>query len=422
MLNPIHKDLPPFVIILQAVCNKFDHMMVRNQWSSITELYNQYLLDVLGPLVGHASDGDVRRRKLHLEDSNSIQGVRYSIDHENFTFSGRLDEVNGKKFVVDLSDQDYVHNGKKIVNHLMHPSRVLSLGGNLCFMNNLQLLVNNEHMSSFDHGLQQPDIERRDRMNWESTQRLLFPKVRDCLMKIHNGEILPQENTSGTITYLQMAWRYVEIFYSLELSLTERIQCVSYVCNFLRIWRLWVYKTGSLTLQHNFVSRETFQDVCLSCHHVVLFIKASRDFAPTQAICLERLRTDVCEEYFSSNGSFVLNKHNYTITDMFRNLCNMQRLQEIYADSSGPDNPKKHRKGENIWMKGHRKPAFPADLHDFPSDEEMAKAWEMGLREAQQKLREMGITPQDDDESNDGNNWFFWPHKIDSTTDAGIFA
>ena len=170
MLNPIHKDLSPFVILLQAVCNKFDHMMVRNQWSSITDLYNQYLLDVLGPLVGHASDGDVRRRKLHLEDSNSVEGVRYSIDHENFIFSGRLDEVNGKKFVVDLSDQDYVHNGKKIVNHLMHPSRVLSLGGNLCFMNHLQLLVNNEHMSSFDHGLQQPDIERRDRMNWESTQ------------------------------------------------------------------------------------------------------------------------------------------------------------------------------------------------------------------------------------------------------------
>ena len=79
----------------------------------------------------------------------------------------------------------------------------------------------------------------------------------------------------------------------------------------------------------------------------------------------------------------------------------MQRLQEIYAESRGPDNPKKHRNGENIWMKGHRKPAFPADLHDFPSDEEMAKAWEMGLREAKQKLREMGITPQDDDESND---------------------
>ena len=28
----------------------------------------------------------------------------------------------------------------------------------------------------------------------------------------------------------------------------------------------------------------------------------------------------------------------------------------------------------------------------------------------------------DRDESNDGNNWFFRPHKIDSTTHAGIFT
>ena len=72
-----------------------------------------------------------------------------------------------------VGDQMIRLDGKKIVNHLMHPSRVLSLGRNLCFMNHLQLLVNNEHMSSFDNGLQQPDIERRDCMDWESTQRLL---------------------------------------------------------------------------------------------------------------------------------------------------------------------------------------------------------------------------------------------------------
>ena len=100
----------------------------------------------------------------------------------------------------------------------------------------------------------------------------------------------------------------------------------------------------------------------------------------------------------------------------------MQRLQEIYSDNSGLDHPKKHPKGENIWMKGHEKPAFPADLQHLASDEEMVKYGRMGLREAQQKLREMGVTLQDDDESNDGNNWCFRPHKIDSTTLAGIFT
>ena len=67
MLNPIHKNILPFVVLLQAVCNKFDHAMVRDQWNIVTDLYNQYLVNVLGPLVGHSSDGDSRRRKLHLE-------------------------------------------------------------------------------------------------------------------------------------------------------------------------------------------------------------------------------------------------------------------------------------------------------------------------------------------------------------------
>ena len=37
LLNPVHQDLPPFVVLLQAVCNTFDHTMVRDQWNNIVE-------------------------------------------------------------------------------------------------------------------------------------------------------------------------------------------------------------------------------------------------------------------------------------------------------------------------------------------------------------------------------------------------
>ena len=56
LINPIHKDLPPLVALLQAVCNKFDHKMVQRQWSEIRALYDRHLLPVLCPLVGHSSD------------------------------------------------------------------------------------------------------------------------------------------------------------------------------------------------------------------------------------------------------------------------------------------------------------------------------------------------------------------------------
>ena len=77
--------------------------------------------------------------------------------------------------------------------------------------------------------------------------------------------------------------------------------------------------SNSWSRKHNFISRETFQDLVISCHHVVSFIKASRDFAQTYPVMFDRLRSDTCEEYFSANGSFVLNKHKYSITDMFYN-------------------------------------------------------------------------------------------------------
>ena len=112
----------------------------------------------------------------------------------------------------------------------------------------------------------------------------------------------------------------------------------------------------------------------LSCHHVVLFIKTSRDYAPNYPVSFERLGTDVCEEYFSANGSFIVNKHNYTMMDIYRNLGDMNRRQ-IFSDEQGPNNPKQHRKGENIWRKGHQH-QIPnqfdqPDLNDFPNDKEM---------------------------------------------------
>ncbi len=117
--------------------------------------------------------------------------------------------------------------------------------------------------------------------------------------------------------FLFICWKYTEIFYSLELSLFERIKNASCVVNFLRIWRNFVCVTKELKLKENFLTAETYQDIQLSCHHVVLFIKACRDFAPNYPVYFERLGTDGCEEYFLANSSFIVNKHNYTISDMY---------------------------------------------------------------------------------------------------------
>ena len=286
--------------------------------------------------------------------------------------AGRCTDYGNQPGVCDLSDQDFVHCGKKLINHLKHSSRVLSLGGNLAHMHHFQLVL--DRFDVLEHGLQQSDVNREDRMNWESAQRLMFPRVMNCLTKLNDGQGVAQENVCGTQIYIKMCWRFTEIFLSVNASLLQRVINASCVVDFLRIWRLWVHRTGNVKLKENFISRETYQDVSIACHHAVQIIRASRDFAPGHPICLNRTGTDVCEDYFSANGSFVLNKHNYTITDMFRNLANMTRLQEILADELGPKySPAARRRGENIWPNGNPPVNIqtPPNMTDFPSDQQI---------------------------------------------------
>ena len=46
--------------------------------------------------------------------------------------------------------------------------------------------------------------------------------------------------TQGTAAYLEMVYKYVDIFYSKALTLLQRCRNASYVVNFLRLWRLLV--------------------------------------------------------------------------------------------------------------------------------------------------------------------------------------
>ena len=76
---------------------------------------------------------------------------------------------------------------------------------------------------------------------------------------------------------------------------------------------------------------------------------------------------------------------------MYRNLGSMQWLQEMYASKDGPNNPKRHRKGENIWIKGQIEPDVKPNMREFPSDREMEQAWECGYIESCDVLKTIGV-------------------------------
>jgi len=79
MLCPLHRRLPALVVLLAPTCNRFTaDGYVSPQWKAVSEICNEVLGSVLGTVIGHASDGDARRRNLqqaHMQWLRVMSGV-----------------------------------------------------------------------------------------------------------------------------------------------------------------------------------------------------------------------------------------------------------------------------------------------------------------------------------------------------------
>ena len=178
-------------------------------------------------MIGRAPDGDSRRRKLMLQAALSNTGAPFRPIPEDlgFIFSCSILQLDDTSYALhDLMDQDYIHNHKKLVNHLHHGSQVLMMGPYLVHSNHFLLIL---ELFSFDrHGLTRDDVERRDRQNWRSAQRLGFIQVQECFQEILDGTRTtpPNELVKGSFIFTKIIWFYVEIFCSPVASLRERIK------------------------------------------------------------------------------------------------------------------------------------------------------------------------------------------------------
>ena len=416
LLNPLHLHLPRMAILLLPTCNKFTHSDVAMQWSTISENYQAYTESTVGPLIGNASDGDSRRRKLMLENMSCNQGERYQPIPRSLGFhlTAKKEICEDTYTIRQVGDQDYIHQHKKLINALDQESRILTMGSYNIHLNHIQLVA-----KEFDvrrHHLTKDHLERRDRQNWKVAQELAFTRVQDCLSEILHGSDFkpPNPTVLGTRTYLEVVWHYVEVFVSPSASLTTRITYAGFVCHFLGIWRNFVLSHPSLTVATNFISREAYQDCLISLHFAVLLICYMRDCFPGVDCMLHLTGSDCCENFFSINGQWVGNRHSYNFGEMTRNLRQMSRLHEIQVDPNGPIFKKAHIKQENVWAKQYEN-GPTVNLSEYPAKGDEVTAWEEGIALAHTKAKAVGMKPTyfsgdaQEDPNNPDQRWFYKP-------------
>jgi hypothetical protein len=79
--------------------------------------------------------------------------------------------LNEDGSVTELYDQDYIHNGKKLINPLDRPVEIFQLGGDSCALDHIGLVYNRFIFD--EYGLIQEDVKRQECQNWGSVQSKL---------------------------------------------------------------------------------------------------------------------------------------------------------------------------------------------------------------------------------------------------------
>ncbi len=106
----------------------------------------------------------------------------------------------------------------------------LQLGVEICFLEHIGQMYNKH---TFDqHGLKLGDIQRTNKQNWASIQRICQRKVQNCLNMLQTNGNSHHESILGTKFYLKICVDYIEIFMSLTLDLQSRIILASKVSFF----------------------------------------------------------------------------------------------------------------------------------------------------------------------------------------------
>ena len=233
--------------------------------------------------------------------------------------------VTGQK-VKDVHAQDPIHVAKRMKNQIDSITRDLTFGdgavASMAALDSLRIYGNLRGPEVVDTGLVLKNTQQKDRQNWPSAQAILRRKVRHALWQ-HQPTV---GGLQGLIVYLEMAWKYTNIFFSRVITFRERIEHACYVIHFLRLWRAWVFLQPGYTVTANFLTRQTFMDTVMSCHSAILVILFYAAMHPDTPLHMDRIGTDCVEKHFSSQGSWVVNKRSYNFLQMLQMLHKMNWL------------------------------------------------------------------------------------------------
>ncbi|XP_066933312.1 uncharacterized protein [Clytia hemisphaerica] len=314
LLVPLVEHVPPFVIAIKPAVKSETSVDIKNWFLTCRKLG----IDNGLKIIGLGADGDAKVRKFYTSYFSSDRKLNKKTESmvivEGLLFGCIVEKTSS---IPAILFPDWKHLIKKWRNQLLNVKRLLFLGKNIVMLEHLLEVYTSFKMA---HNLSKTDVYVRDKQNVDAALRILDPRVRACLRS------LPK--TSSTCAYLKVGEYIKDAFTSKTLSISERAKLAWFPVLFVRFWKSWIQIKG-FELEQHFISNQTFQDLILAGHSIILSMLAYSKYFENHPFQPWTFGSDACEKFFAKLRGFVRGKPNLTFLDMLDFSKRLQRLAEL---------------------------------------------------------------------------------------------
>ena len=329
VLTPMQEHVPSFTLAISPVVKGQDCATVRNWFMNALNWGAQHNLQILG--IG--ADGDSKFRKYFLDEflkKPTIVDEVISVSHKGFSFVSVVKIVHGLR-IPTLTFPDWRHLIKKWRNQLLNVRRLLVLGDSFVRIEDLMRLYESKKLKS---GLWKSDIFVKDKQNVAAALRILQPEVRECLSEWN------KDRSQVIRVYLRVGHNMLRAYTDENLTVNERSKLAwSAVC-FVMLWKSWLVMS-SYPIESSFISLQTYNDVVLAGHSLILSIKVFSEHFPDQSFNPSTFGSDSCERLFARCRGFCKGKTNFCMLDMLDICGRIAKLEELKLKNPpvGPRTP-----------------------------------------------------------------------------------
>ena len=124
-----------------------------------------------------------------------------------------------------------------------------------------------------------------------------------------------------------------------NLSVKERAKLAWTVVCFVRLWKAWI-EMSSYTVESSFISLQTYNDMTLAGHSLVISMKLFAEHFPNEHFHPKVFGSDSCERLFARLRGFYRGKSNLCMLDILDICGRILKLEELkYKDVYQKETP-----------------------------------------------------------------------------------